>query len=72
MSASEMKVSPLVRVVSVQVPRAMDWNCPWSPMVVHMIELVESPGAPMSDDTTATWRLGGVGKPSRTCMNSGS
>ena len=72
MSASEMKVSPLVRVVPAQVPRAMDWNCPPSPLAVHPIELDESPGAPMSDDTTATWRLGGAGRLWRTCRNAGS
>jgi len=36
------------------------------------MELTESPGAPMSDDTTATCRLGGFGRVSRTFMNSGS
>ena len=36
------------------IPRGTLWNWPWSPALVHMIEVVESPGAPMSDDTTAT------------------
>jgi len=36
------------------------------------IELDESPGAPMSDETMARWRLGGTGRLCSCWMNTGS
>src|SRR6185312_14321884 len=87
MSASEMNVWVLsgapggvAIVVSVQVTGGFNvefdcgalWNIPWFPNLVHLIALVESPGAPMSEDTTATCKLGGVFRVWRTCMKAGS
>jgi hypothetical protein len=38
-----------------------------------MMDVVESPGAPMSEETTATWMLGSpLGRFSSTVMNDGS
>src|SRR5579871_3478958 len=51
-----MKVALGSSVVAVQVPRGWFWKIPWSPRAVQPIEEVTSPGAPMSDDTTAMWK----------------
>src|SRR5579871_2714230 len=68
-----MNVEPDVSVVLVQVPRGVDWKTPLSPNCVQAIELVESPGAPMSEETTATWMFGSpLGRFWRTVMNPGS
>ncbi len=70
---SEMNVAPLASVVLVQVPSFMDWNSPLLPWAVQPIELVESPGAPMSDETTAMCTFGRpFGSICNTWMNSGS
>ena len=64
---------PPASVVAVQVPRGMLWNCAVvARALVHMMEVVESPGAPMSDETTAMWRLGGRSAGLEHVMNVGS
>jgi hypothetical protein len=68
-----MNVAPDCSVVLVQAPRAVAWKTPLSPLVVQPIDDVESPGAPISDETTATWMLGSpLGRFSSTVMNPGS
>src|SRR5665213_1380758 len=68
-----MNVAPGVSVVSVQVPRGVDWKRPPSPVAVHAMEVCRSLGAPKSEETTATWMFGSpFGRFSSTVMNPGS
>ena len=50
-------MAPALSGDAVQVPRGVYWKIPMLPPVVSQPAILPSP-APVSDDTTATWRFG--------------